>query len=580
MVPVPGTEQLDRGVVAIAQQQGVYLSWRLLDTDDANESFDVYRGPDLVATVADSTNYLDEDGTLSDAYCVVPSGEEPSNASVAVLNEQVLRIPLDPPEGGVTPDGVSYEYTAGDATCADLDGDGRYEIVLVWDPTNARDSALPGFTGNVFVDAYTLDGERLWRIDLGRNIPAGPHFTQVVAYDLDLDGLAEVVLKTAPGTVDGAGAYVTEASQDEAIRAANNAADLRDDDGRVLTGDEYLTVFRGSTGQAIDTVWYPNPRGSVSDWGDDAGNRSERYLGAVAFLDGVTPSVIVWRGYYEKTTATALNLRDGRLVEVARFDSSEYADGRYEGLGNHSLAVADVDGDGRDEVLCGCLALDDDFSVLWSSSRGHGDAHHLSNYDPTHPGLEYLVSHETEPYGMTLFDAATGEELFHVDAPEDTGRCMMAQTGAGEGCCELWARELPLAYEVFGGTDVREAGERPSQVNFRIFWDGDLDDELLDGIDLEGNCHVVIANGDGTVTELPDGLTNHGSKNNVCLTADLLGDWREEIVVRSDDDTELLVYTTTIPTNQRLVTPMQDHVYRMGVAAEQTGYNQPPHLGC
>lgn len=443
-----------------------------------------------MATVDGATNYLDANGSAGDEYRVVPAGEEPADAATAVLPDQALHIPLDPPKPGVTPDGASYSYTAGDATCADLDGDGQYELVLVWDPTNARDSALPGFTGNVFVDAYTLGGERLWRMDLDPNIVVGPHFTQVVAYDLDLDGRAEV-----------------------------------------------------------------------------------------ACLDGARPSVVVWRGYYAKTCATALSLVDGRLAEVARFDSTDYPGGRYEGLGNHSLAVADVDADGRDEVLCGCLALDDDFSVLWSSAHGHGDAHHLANYDPAHEGLEYLVCHEREPYGMTLFDAATGEELFHVDGFEDTGRCMMANLGEEDGCCQLWARELPEAYLLAEGSNVQPCGDPPVSTNFRVFWDGDLCDELLDGVDPEGNCHVAIIYGDGTATELPSGLTNHGSKNNVCLVADLVGDWREEIVVRSDDGRELLVYTTTIPTNVRMTTPMHDHTYRMEVAAESTGYNQPPHLG-
>ena len=579
VAPEAWAERLDRGTVAVAQEDGVYLSWRLLATDAQDVAFDVYREDELVATVDGATNYLDADGSAKDEYRVVPAGEEPADAATTVLPDQALHIPLDPPKPGVTPDGASYSYTAGDATCADLDGDGQYELVLVWDPTNARDSALPGFTGNVFVDAYTLGGERLWRMDLGPNIVAGPHFTQVVAYDLDLDGRAEVAFKTAPGSRDGLGAYVTEASLDQGILSADNTVDLRDQDGRVNAGDEYYTVFDGATGAAIDTIWYPNPRGSVSDWGDDVGNRSERHLGAVACLDGARPSVVVWRGYYAKTCATALSLVDGRLAEVARFDSTDYPGDRYEGLGNHSLAVADVDADGRDEVLCGCLALDDDFSVLWSSVHGHGDAHHLANYDPAHEGLEYLVCHEREPYGMTLFDAATGEELFHADGFEDTGRCMMADLGEEDGCCQLWARELPEAYLLAEGSNVQPCGDPPVSTNFRVFWDGDLCDELLDGVDPEGNCHVAIIDGDGTITELPSGLTNHGSKNNVCLVADLVGDWREEIVVSSDDGRELLVYTTTIPTNVRMTTPMHDHTYRMEVAAESTGYNQPPHLG-
>ena len=573
-------EYLDRGLVAIGCDEGVYRSWRLLGTEVYDTAFDVYRGEELIATVSDSTNYVDEDGSPFDEYRVVPAGQVCLDEPVSVLADAALHIPLEAPEGGETPDGEHYDYTAGDATCADLDGDGAYEIVLAWDPTNARDSALTGYTGNVFVDAYRLDGTRLWRLDLGPNIVAGPHYTQLVAYDLDLDGRAEVVLKTAPGSRDGAGAFVTRASADEAIRAADNDVDLRDENGRVLEGDEYLTVFAGDTGEAIDTIWYPHPRGAVVEWGDEVGNRADRFLACVAYLDGVHPSVVVWRGYYAKTTSTALSLVEGRLVEVADFDSSQPGGERFEGLGNHSLAVADVDGDGCDEVLCGCLALDDDLSPLWFSLRGHGDAHHLADYDPTHEGLEYLTSHERGSYGMTLFDAATGEELFHADAGEDTGRCMMANLGIEGGQYELWARELDEMYVFHEDAGTEAIAPRPRPVNFRIFWDGDVYDELLDGCDLDGNCHVEIRDeGTGSIVELPDGQTINGSKNNVCLTADLLGDWREEIVVPSDDGTELLVYVTTIPTTQRLYTPMHDRTYRMQVAAEATGYNQPPHLG-
>lgn len=237
-----------------------------------------------------------------------------------------------------------------------------------------------------------------------------------------------------------------------------------------------------------------------------------------------------------------------------------------------------MDGDGRDEVFCGTLALDDDLSPLWSSQRGHGDAQHLAEYDPTHEGMEYLVVHEREPYGMTLFDAATGEELFHVDAEEDTGRCMMAATGSSDGFFEVWARELGNRYVSFGGSNLVEDGARPISVNFRIFWDGDLYDELLDGESLEGNCPIAIYDGDGSVLEQLDGLTNNGTKNNVCLAADLLGDWREEVVVRSSSGDALLIYVTTIPTEHRLYTLMHDRAYRMQVAAQNTGYNQPAHL--
>ena len=346
----------------------------------------------------------------------------------------------------------------------------------------------------------------------------------------------------------------------------------------MLSGGEFYTVFRGATGEAMDTVFYPFPRGDVSGWGDDRGNRSERYLTGAAYLDGVHPSVIVWRGYYGRTAAAAYRLIGGRLVAGPSFDTAAAEDlGAYEGQGNHNLAVADVDGDGRDEILCGSLALDDDLSPLWCSGRGHGDALHLADLDPLHPGLEYFSVHEAPPCGMTLYDAATGEELFHTDAEEDTGRGMMARVGYTDGYLELWGRDAGCFYSV-GGKDARPGDYLPDSANFRIFWDGDLYDELLDGVSAEGNCHVKISGREGVITVLPDGRTNNGTKNNVCLCADLFGDWREEVAVRSDDGTSLLIYTTTIPTRHKLCTLMHDRAYRMQVVSQNAGYNQPPHL--
>ena len=582
--PAPRTmEYLDRGTVAVSVPEGVYLSWRLLGTEKFDTAFSVYRNGEKIAEVADSTNYCDEDGSPQDLYSVLAEGQtESGSRTVSVWKDRALSIPVEAPEGGVGPDGEAYGYTANDAACADLDGDGEYEIILKWDPSNSFDSGEEGrISGNVFIDAYKLSGERLWRMDLGINIPAGAHFTQIAAFDFDQDGKAELAFKTAPGTKDGTGRYVAEASLEEAIRNADNTEDLRHKEdggesfGRALSGDEYYTVFQGDTGAALDTVYYPHPRGTVEEWGDDRGNRSERYLAAVAFLDGEHPCAVTWRGYYGKTTAAAYRLIDKRLVLEAEFDSSE-AGTEYEGQGNHSLSAADVDSDGKDEILCGSLALDDDFFFFLCSGRGHGDAQHLADYDPKNPGMEYFSVHESEPFGMTLYNAKNGKELFHQDGTEDTYRGMMAHTGYTDGYFEMWGAGEFASY---GKTRIEAADFTPDSQNFRIFWDGDLLDDLLDGVSEEGECPVRISNRDGLIEILPDGLTNNGTKNNVCLCADLFGDWREEIVVRSDDGRSLLIYTTVIPTEHRLVTLMHDSAYRLQAALQNVGYNQSAHLG-
>ena len=476
-----------------------------------------------------------------------------------------------------------------------MDGDGEYEIILKWDPSNSFDSGTQAkHSGNVYIDAYKLSGERLWRIDLGINISAGPHFTQLSAYDYDLDGRAELVLKTAPGSQDGTGKYVSEASDNPSILETDNQRDYRSKKtskqdpygGRVLEGEEYLTVFDGLSGKAVDTIYYPFPRGNVKEWGDSWGNRSERYLQAVAYLDGMIPHVIVWRGYYDKTAVAAYRLESGRLIKAASFDSTKFVFHNYDGQGNHNITVADVDADGKDEIICGSLALDDDLSVLWCSGRGHGDALHLADYDPLHNGMEYFCVHETTPYGMTVYDAATGKELFHSDGERDTGRGMMAHVGYSDGYYEIWAtyrhnafgpEEYAGRYVSNGKTDVREEEFTPESQNFRIFWDGDLFDELLDGDGAEGSP-VRITGKDGLVAEFPGTKTINGTKQNVCLTADLFGDWREEFVVPSSDGNTLRVFTTTIPTSERLFTLMHDRTYRMQIAVQNAGYNQPPHL--
>ncbi len=598
-------EYLDRGAVAVKVSDGVYLSWRLLGTENYNTSFDVYRGKTYVATVSSSTNYTDTSGSESDTYTVVKKSEDVSaGKSVSVWGTSCLTIDIEPPTYSCTFDGTDYDFTysANDASCADLDGDGEYEIILKWDPSGSFDSgsAHSGPSGNVFIDAYKLDGTRLWRMDLGVNIPAGAHFTQIAAYDFDLDGYGEVAFKTAPGSKDGNGAYVSEASSVAAIKnTTQNETDYRNSEGRVIEGDEYYTVFDGETGAALDTIYYPHPiyedDGSGGIWGYDSKgnadytwNRAHRYLTTVAYLDGSAPSIIAWRGYYDKTTVTAFNLVDKRLVQIADFNTATYtganSDKEITGQGNHNTAVGDVDGDGKDEALSGgiCLGLDDngDFTVEWTLETGHGDALHLADYDPTHDGMEYFIVHEHEPYGMSVVYPEDGTIAYHVDNTGDTGRGIMASFN-GNGYYQIWG--VGTAYkdaDGFQGYDASGSLTSKTQ-NSRIFWDGDLYDELWDGTGTK-ECWIGIDSGAGSKTgrimTLETCSTINDTKNNACLQADLLGDWREELVVRNSDSTALLIYTTTISTTEKLYTLMHDCGYRMQVVGQNSAYNQPPHI--
>lgn len=400
-------EALNRGLVAVRVDGGVYVGWRLFATDPANVAFDLHRDGVRVdgAPFTAATNVLDRAGTTGSVYevCAVVDGMaqgEPERA--AVWDSNFLSIPLQPPEGGVAPDGVAYAYHANDAGVGDLDGDGEYELVLKWDPTNAHDNAHPGYTGRVFLDAYKLGGARLWRIDLGVNIRAGAHYTQFMVYDFDGDGRAEVACKTADGTVDGVGTVIGAAESDH-----------RNGKGYVLDGPEYLTVFEGRAGRALATVDYDPPRGVVAEWGDDYGNRVDRFLACVAYLDGERPHLVMCRGYYTRTVLAAYTWRGGRLQKVWRFDSNDPGQAGYAGQGNHNVSVADVDGDGKDEIVYGSCVIDHDGSGLYTTGLGHGDALHVGALDPGRGGLQVFQVHEhPSAQGIEMHDARTGEILW------------------------------------------------------------------------------------------------------------------------------------------------------------------------
>lgn len=559
-------EYLNRGLVAVKVKQGVYVGWRLMGTEFDSTSFNLYRDGEKVNTAAitDSTNYLDPDGTIGSTYYVcalIDNQEQTPSETVKVWDTNYLRIPLNRPENGVTPDGIEYRYNANDASCGDLDGDGEYEIVLKWDPSNSHDNAHRGYTGNVYLDAYKLDGTHLWRIDLGRNIRAGAHYTQFLVYDFDGDGRAEVVLKTADGTVDGQGNIIGDPN-----------VDFRNEHGFILDGPEYLTVFDGETGKALATTDYYPPRGNVADWGDSRGNRVDRFLACAAYLDGVRPSIVMCRGYYTRTVLAAYNWRDNELAQLWVFDSNVPGNEAYAGQGNHNLSVADVDGDGKDEIIYGSCVIDHDGTGLYSTGLGHGDAMHVGNLDPDRPGLEVYQVHEVpSDNSIEVHDAKTGKILWGYPADDDVGRGTCGDIDPRYSGEECWAHGKLFSIK---GEFI---GDAPRSVNFVIWWDGDLLRELLDKNridkwDYENHKLVNLL----TATQC---VSNNVSKATPCLQADLFGDWREEVVWRNIDSTALFVFTTTDLTKHKIHTLMHDPVYRLGIVWQNVAYNQPPHTG-
>ena len=645
-------ETLSRGTVAIPAAKGNFVSWRLLSTDPKDITFDLLRdGKTIAKGLSTVTNYTDKKGKAGSVYTVVPSAGTAESAKAVAYKQPYMSIALDRPADGTSPDGRTYSYSPNDCAAGDLDADGDYEIVLKWDPSNSHDNAHNGYCGEVYIDAYELDytnsknvnnsGKPLWRINLGKNIRSGAHYTQFLVYDFDGDGKAEMICKTAPGSIDGTGKFVTEAATDLTIKTADNKANYVNENGRILSGPEYLTVFSGVDGHAIHTIYY-NPNrafgvGGLAEyatraWGDGSpGNRGDRFLAGVAFLGGPkqNPSAVMCRGYYTRSNLWAVDFdgkklstrwlhispspRDWQVLNAAGevVKSATGLKSSAFGQGAHSLAVGDVDGDGCDEILYGSAAIDHDGALMYSTGLGHGDAQHLGDLDPDRPGLEYYMVHESGQRGSDLHDAATGEILFHEGDSKDTGRGLAADIDANHRGVEFWCAASRRVHAIDGSVIAETEQWNPQ--NFRIFWDGDLQEELVGngsmrlvpGSSQRGaqgvkpnakaqgprvqdyyiakwngkGCEPLLLNGK-ILSEYGYSSSCNGTKATPCLQADLFGDWREEIILfDASDKAHLNVFTTNTPSPYRVPTLMHDHTYRMGVAWQNDCYNQPPHLG-
>lgn len=591
LIPLEGQAQrqmegLDRGVVAVPREEGgAFVSWRLLAEDPPGVAFNVYRDLDGAIELVNAdpidkvTYYVDAElpeGTPATYHVGIAreESEDPPSASFRLdPSRPYISIPLQTPEG----------YTPNDASVGDLDGDGAYELV-VHQVGRGRDNSQNGITTEPIFEAYELDGTLLWRINLGRNIREGAHYTQFIVYDLDGDGRAEVAMKTADGTVDGLGKVIGDPS-----------ADYRNEQGHILAGPEFLTVFDGTTGGALATVPYipprhptkthPTPEELQAIWGDGRGNRSDRYLAAVAYLDGRMPSLIMARGYYTRAVLAAWNFRNGRLTNVWTFDSDDGTPGNeaYRGQGNHNLSVGDVDGDGRDEIVYGAAVIDDNGRGLHSTGLGHGDALHFGDLDPTRPGLEvFNIQERFDDAGANFRDARTGEVLWRKasvragDDGEGPGRGNSFDVDPRHPGAESWVAGANLN-GIWNARGELISETQPRSVNFAVWWDGDLLRELLD--------RNVVYKWDWNASRLDTlyvaggAASNNGTKATPALSGDLLGDWREEIILRAaDDPRELRLYTTTHPTEHRFTTLMQDPQYRLAIAWQNVAYNQPPHL--
>ncbi|WP_285569510.1 rhamnogalacturonan lyase [Streptomyces sp. RTGN2] len=560
-------EALDRGVVSVHTDAGNLISWRWLATDADDVSFNVYRAGTKVnaSPVTASTNYFHAGAPNSADYTVraVVGGVEQSDSVHAIQFRTGYKdVPITPPAGGTSPDGVAYTYEANDASVGDLDGDGALDFVLKWQPTNAKDNSQSGYTGNTIVDGIRLDGTRLWRVDLGRNIRSGAHYTQFQVYDYDGDGKAEVAMKTADGSVDGRGTVIGSAS-----------ADHRNSAGYILSGPEYLTMFNGQTGAAMGTVDYVPARGTVSSWGDSYGNRVDRFLAGTAYLDGARPSLIMARGYYTRTVIAAWDWRNGAFTRRWTFDttSSTNSGKGYDGQGNHQLSVADVDADGKDEIVYGAMAVDDNGNALWTTKNGHGDAMHVGDLDPSRPGPEeFKVDEDSSKPSSWMADARTGQIIWSTPAAGDNGRGVSDDIWSGSAGAESWSS---AADGVRNPKGTVVASRKPSSANFLAWWDGDTTRELLDG------THIDKYGTSADTRQLTGASvhSNNGTKATPAISGDLFGDWREEVVWATTNNTALRIYSTPYETGTKITTLLHDTTYRTALAWQNTAYNQPPH---
>lgn len=581
-------EFLDRGGYAVKINKGNFISWRILGNEPIQQKFDIYKNGKLLVKNLDAINYIDKKGLKDDKYAVVASGEVPTDKLFFnTIDKNHFDIKLDSPPNSITPTGRKYSYFASELSVGDVNGDGIYEYFVLWNPTNYKDNRSLGYTGNVYIDCYNLNGQKLWRIDLGKNIRAGAHYVPFIVYDFDGDGKAEIAIRTAPGSKDGAGKYVSKAGKNliwqdsETKEIFNDESDLRGHKypitGIISKGPDWLTMFDGKTGKAIQTINYYPQRSNTRSWGDIYGNRSERFLAGVAYLDGKHPSLIMSRGYYRRAAMAAYDW-DGKDFKILWTRDDKYRHKNLYGNGNHQLSVCDADNDGKDEIVFGSTVVNNDGSILNSTNHGHGDALQVSDFD-NDGEQEVFQVHETVPYyykyGAEIRKAKNAQIITAIPSNKDVGRGVIGNFYDGT--------EPSLIFTSINNNNnlYNYTGKHLSnipQINpaFVVWWDGDLQREFVYNNQIYKLKKSFINK--YNIQEIEEFENVKQLKRDVpLLQADLFGDWREEICYSTKNNKTLRIFFTTYPTKYKIPTLMHDTQYRTSVAMQNAGYNQPPY---
>lgn len=576
------TDALDRGLIAMKKSGGIYCSWRILAEEYYDVTYNIYRdGTKLNDEPLTVSNYTDASGTTSNTYTVeaVVRGEAQEQCeAVTPWSDNYMDITMD--HGDLT-----STYVPNDANFADVDGDGELEMLLKFDNNSDSDNGyMPeGYNGEyAIMEIYKLDGTKLWWIDLGPNMTDFQNNeNNIIAYDWDQDGKAEAVMRAADGTVihmaDGTTQTIGDASKN-----------YRDEDGSsgqffIYQGDEYLLYLNGETGEPYQVLEYPLKRLEDGEtdlddaWGDGYGHRSTKHFFGAPVLDGRNASIFLARGIYTRHKMIAYDVDpDSHELTVRwRWNCSDSSSDWY-GQGNHNYNVADVDWDGRDEIVYGSMVIDDNGNGLSTTGLGHGDAMHTGDFDPYNHGQEVFACLEENP-GNNFRDATTSKIYYRFSTSDDDGRAIM-----GNFFDDIPGAEGTSAsddYFVSSVTHSRITDETKENVetNFRIYWDGDLCEESFNyrnGKNSEG--HIVKAR-EGEIAILTGTLTNNDTKGTPCFQGDLFGDWREEVVMRTSNN-NVRIYTTDEATDWRIYTLWHDFQYRQAMGWQMCGYNQPPHV--